>query len=129
MDQAVRAMSLAAALAALAACDPGQRADEQALIAEFDLIGSRDGFVSAAVGPQWRSDEITVRFSENGTLRGDINGVPVTGQWEWRDDEVCTAFRVSDAGGSGCSQVGIKPGELLVIPRSGEGAPYTYTEV
>ena len=103
MDQAVRAVTLAAALVEVAACDLGQRADEQALI--------------------------TVRFSENGTLRGDINGVPVTGQWEWRDDEGCTAFRVSDAGGSGCSQVGIKPGELLVIPRSGEGAPYTYTEV
>lgn len=129
MGQALHAVTLAAALFAAAGCDLGQRAEERALIAEFDIIGSREGFVAAAVGPEWRSDEITVRFRDDGTLRGDINGVPVTGQWEWRGQEICSTFRVSDAGGTGCSRVGTKPGELLVVPRSGAGAPYTYRAV
>lgn len=129
MGHLLRGGALAAAFLVVAGCDMGQRAEERALIAQFDMIGSRDGFVAAAVGPQWRSDEITVRFREDGTLRGNINGVLVTGQWEWRGAEICSTYRVSDAGGTTCSQVGIKPGELLVIPRSGAGAPYTYVAV
>lgn len=127
MGQAGKAIVCAAALLAIAGCEPASRAEEQALIAEFDLIDTREGFVSAAVGPEWRSDEISVRFRDDGTLRGDINGVPVTGQWQWQGDTICSTFRVSDSGGTGCSRVGIKPGELLVIPGSGAGAPYTYT--
>lgn len=129
MRQALQAAAIGAALVFLAGCETDQRGEEQALIAQFDMIESRAAFVAAAVGPNWSSDEISVRFREDGSLRGDINGVPVTGQWEWRDGAVCSTFRVSDSGGTGCSKVGSKPGELLVVPFAGEGAPYTYRSV
>lgn len=116
-----------AAMLGVTGCSRGPTAEERALIAEFDMITTQDDFEAAVIGTLWRSDEITVRFSEDGTLSGDINGVPVTGSWTWRGETVCTAFRVSDSGGAGCSLVGIQPGALLVVPGSGEGAPYTYT--
>ncbi|MCV6596727.1 MAG: hypothetical protein OIF40_06565 [Mangrovicoccus sp.] len=129
MGLASKAMQIAALAVCVTGCGIAERGDEQALIAEFDMIEDRAEFVSAVVGKNWQSDAINLRFGKDGTMRGDINGVPVTGAWEWHSGQVCTNFQVSDSGGAGCAKIGTKPGEMLVIPRSGTGAPYTYRAI
>jgi len=126
MKLGAKSAQIAVLAGILAGCSMAERGEEQTLISQFDMIGTRDGFVSAVVGQNWRSDAINLSFGSDGTMSGDINGVPVRGNWEWQGDQVCTNFRVSDSGGAGCAKVGTKPGEMLVIPRSGTGAPYTY---
>lgn len=115
-----------AATGLLLGCTAQQSPEEQALIDAFEPIETREAFVAFAVGPRWRSDEIKVSFDADGGLSGDINGVAVTGTWLWQGDQICTTFLAADAGGEGCSKLGSRPGELLVIPRGGSGAPYTY---
>ncbi|MEM1361905.1 MAG: hypothetical protein AAGF94_09355 [Pseudomonadota bacterium] len=110
----------------LLGCTMERSPDEQALIDAFEPINTREGFVAFAVGPRWTNDEIKVSFDADGGLSGDINGVAVTGTWIWQNDQICTTFLAADAGGEGCSKLGSRPSELLVIPRGGSGAPYTY---
>lgn len=114
---------------AVTGCSFQAKRDEAALRSGFTPMTTRADFVENTSGRQWQSDEILVRFQPDGTLVGEVNGVPVSGTWTWANAMLCSDFRVGDSGGDGCSQVGIKPGELLAVPLSGTGAPYTYTEV
>lgn len=124
----IRPLAALTACLALAACGLPDRRAEAELKAQFDPVETRADFVARATGRAWQSDEIRVRFAPDGTLAGEVNGVPVTGDWRWQDRLLCTAFHVGDSGGDGCSEIGIRPGEMLVVPLSGRGAPYTYTE-
>lgn len=111
---------------ALAGCSIASSGDEAALKAQYDPVTTRDAFVSKAAGRPWQSDEVVVRFSGDGSLSGSVNGVPVTGEWTWQGSQFCTTFRVGDSGGDGCSEVRIRPDELLIVPRDGTGAPVVY---
>jgi hypothetical protein len=113
----------------LGGCSIQTGRDEASLRAQFTPVADEAGFVQQVTGRDWQSDEIRVRFLPDRRLSGTVNGVPVTGNWRWSDGLLCSDFRVGDSGGDGCSEIGIKPGELLVVPLSGSGAPYTYTEV
>lgn len=113
----------------LAACSMQTAREEAALKAEFTPVTTRAAFVEQVAGKSWQSDEIRVSFTPDGQVRGEVNGVPVTGTWRWSGELFCTGFHVGDSGGDGCAQVGIRPGTLLAVPLSGKGAPYTYTEI
>lgn len=120
---------LIAAGLVLGACSFQAAREEATLRSEFTPVVTEAAFVESVANRQWQSDEIRVRFLPGGQLTGEVNGVAVTGDWRWSDTLLCSDFRVGDAGGDGCSEIGIKPGELLVVPLSGAGAPYTYTQV
>ncbi|QDY69434.1 hypothetical protein FPZ52_07205 [Qingshengfaniella alkalisoli] len=102
---------------------------EQELRSQYTPVTTRAQFVEIAVGHQWQSDEIRATFGEDGAISGGINGVPLTGTWKWDGSQFCMTFRVATSGGNGCSKLGYKPGEILVTPLHGFGAPYAYTRV
>lgn len=129
MGQSMRFTILCLCALSLAACGMETSREESELMSQFTPITTRDGFVANVVGRQWQSDEIRVTFAKGGGLTGTVNGIEVTGGWTWAGDQFCSNFRVADSGGQGCSKLGIKPGELLVVPLEGAGAPYTWTEV
>lgn len=134
-----------AAICLTAGCATDVAREEAALRAQFTPLQTRAQFVRAAAGQLWRSEEILVRFSGDGTLAGEIDGVAVTGTWAWQGDLFCSSFRVADAGGAGCAEVGIRaagavpqdelpmgapprdrPAALLIVPRDGTGAPMVW---
>ena len=113
----------------LVACDTGSSRDEAELKSQFTILTTRDDFVSQIVGRNWQSDSVKVQIAADGTLTGDLNGVPATGVWEWQDNLFCSAFRIADSGGQDCSQIGIARDRMLVVPLRGTGAPFVYTEI
>lgn len=119
--------SAAVTLALLTGCSMMQSSDEADLISQFSPVSTEAQVQESVVGHTWKSDEITVQFTENGALSGSINGVEVDGTWAWKDGQFCSSFRVADSGGEGCSTLGLKGNEMLVVPLAGAGAPYTYT--
>lgn len=114
---------------AVAGCSLVERQEERALEAGFDPITTEAQFIDQVVGQDWQSDEIRVTYAADGTLSGEINGVEGKGIWHWDNDLFCSAFIVGDSGGEGCAKLGIRPGELLVIPNGGRGAPFVYTAI
>ena len=122
---------LIAALPALTlmACGAAMPREDAALIAQYEPLTTEAAFLEHVGDSRWRSDEITVSFQPDGTLAGAVNGVPASGVWDWRGDLFCFGFTVGDTGGLGCSEVRAGPGEMLVVPREGRGAPYVYTEL
>jgi hypothetical protein len=122
-------LALAVAFAAVAGCGLEEAKEEADLKAQFTPITTRQEFIDIAVGPQWQSDEIVASFAPDGGLIGEINGVPVTGSWDWQNGQFCMDFRVATSGGTGCSTLGHRADEILVTPLGGRGAPYSYHRI
>lgn len=120
---------IAAALGGVLALTACGLLQEQELKAEYTPITTREAFLAHVGDRSWSSDGILVRFDDAGRIIGTVAGEPVGGSWTWRDGQFCSAFRVGDSGGEGCSQIRARPGEILVVPIGGLGRPYVYTEV
>lgn len=114
------------ALLALAACTPERPPAETALISKFTPLTTQEEFVAKVVGKPWKQTGISVHFLRDGTLGGMVGREPLSGTWTWKDGQLCALYRASDAGGDGCAKVGLRPGEMLMVPRNGTGAPMVY---
>ncbi|MFV0244788.1 MAG: hypothetical protein ACK5IB_07195 [Qingshengfaniella sp.] len=122
----MRAVAVGLTLA-LAGCSLAQLKEERALEATFEPITTQEAFLAQGVGRVWKNDEITIVYEADGQMRGDANGVQGTGKWWWDDDLMCSTVLIGDSGAEDCVKLGIKPGEMMVIPLRGWGAPFVYT--
>ena len=123
----LRNVIVVGACALLSACAIDERAEEAELISHYEPVTTQADFEARVIGRHWKSGPADVTFAKDGSLSGNIDGVPVNGTWVWDDGMLCTAFRAADSGGEGCSKLRHRGDEMLVIPRGGTGAPYTYT--
>jgi hypothetical protein len=62
---------------------------ETAAAEAFNVVSSRDSFVSLIEGRELRRFGIRLTVTPDGTIQGRAFGTPVTGQWNWNDGYFC----------------------------------------
>jgi hypothetical protein len=55
----------------------------------FNVVQSRDSFVSLVQGKELRRFGIRLTVTPDGTIQGRAFGTPVTGQWDWDNGYFC----------------------------------------
>lgn len=96
----------AAALAATCLAAP-------AIAEEFEVVSSRDTFLSLIQGRELTRVGIRLEVTPDGQIQGRAFGTPVTGAWNWNGGYFCRDLFYGDEDlGPNCQQVAVR-GETL----------------
>ena len=80
---------------------------------EFEVVSSRDGFLSLIEGRELTRLGITLEVTPDGQIIGRAFGTPVTGAWDWNSGYFCRdLFYGEEDLGPNCQQVAVR-GETL----------------
>jgi hypothetical protein len=95
---------------------------ETAAAEAFNVVSSRDSFVSLIEGRELRRFGIRLTVTSDGTIQGRAFGTPVTGQWNWNDGYFCRdLFYGEDDLGFNCQLVQVN-GETCASPATRDRA-------
>jgi hypothetical protein len=88
----------------------------------FNVVASRDSFVSLVQGRELRRFGIRLTVTPDGTIQGRAFGTPVTGQWNWNDGYFCRdLFFGEDDLGFNCQLVQVNGETLRFTSDQGQG--------
>lgn len=92
--------------------------------AEFEVVGSRDGFLRLIEGRKLTRFGIQLDVTSSGGIGGSAFGVPVTGDWRWQGGYFCRELKFGERDlGPNCQQVLVRDNVLRFISDQGKG-PY-----
>jgi hypothetical protein len=113
---AKRALAIAAAIVTMLASPVAIAAQP------FDVVQSRDTFVSLVQGKELRRFGIRLTVTPDGTIQGRAFGTPVTGQWAWDNGYFCRdLFLGEDDLGFNCQLVQVNGETLRFTSDQGQG--------
>jgi hypothetical protein len=98
-------------------------ATPSAIAAEpFNVVSSRDSFVSLVQGKELRRFGIRLTVSADGAIQGRAFGTPVTGAWDWENGYFCRdLFFGDDDLGFNCQLVQVNGETLRFTSDQGQG--------
>ena len=106
---------VAAALAALWLAAP-------AAAEEFEVVSSRDGFLSLIEGRELTRMGIRLQVTSDGQIVGRAFGTPVTGAWDWSGGYFCRDLYFGEEDlGPNCQQVAVRGETLRFTSDQGTG--------
>ena len=80
-----------------------------AIAEEFDVVDTREEFISAITGRELTRVGIRLEVTESGVIEGRAFGTPVSGAWNWSDGYFCRDLYYGERDlGSNCQQVAIR---------------------
>ncbi len=88
----------------------------------FNVVSSRDSFVSLVQGRELRRFGIRLTVASDGSITGRAFGTPVTGQWDWNDGYFCRdLFFGEEDLGFNCQLVQVNGETLRFTTDQGQG--------
>ena len=106
---------VAAALAALWLAAP-------AAAEEFEIVSSRDNFLSLIEGRELTRMGIRLQVTSDGQIVGRAFGTPVTGAWNWNGGYFCRDLYYGEEDlGPNCQQVAVRGETLRFTSDQGTG--------
>lgn len=88
----------------------------------FNVVSSRDAFVSLIQGRELRRFGIRLTVTADGTIQGRAFGSDVTGEWAWNDGYFCRdLFYGQDDLGFNCQLVQVSGNTLRFTSDQGQG--------
>ena len=88
----------------------------------FNVVSSRDTFVSLVQGRELRRFGIRLTVSADGAITGRAFGTPVSGQWNWNDGYFCRdLFYGEEDLGFNCQLVQVNGETLRFTTDQGQG--------
>lgn len=89
---------------------------------EFDIVDTREEFISAITGKELTRMGIRLEVTESGVIEGRAFGTPVSGAWNWSDGYFCRDLYYGDRDlGSNCQQVAINADTIRFTSDFGTG--------
>ncbi len=95
---------------------------ETAMAEQFNVVSSRDSFVSLVQGRELRRFGIRLTVSPDGAIRGRAFGSEVSGQWDWNNGYFCRdLFFGEEDLGFNCQLVQVNGETLRFTTDQGQG--------